>query len=485
MVSTSLMRRRRAAAAAATRLEIWVLAAIALVLLQTQLFSASWSLVAVEAIRSQSRQFEQVVESSGSISVRLDHQQQITAAAHALQLPEAAGDHDQELQLVQQQQKILSGSASGGAAAAAAAGGKRQPKNLDHKITASSSLPHAFREAPAFRNDEQCVSVNRSKSSSSDSSICGDSNVVHIAMTLDMGYFRGSIAVVYSILKHAACPENVIFHFLAAAAAGDGNNDVTRDSDTAASLELLRSLIDSTFPFLVFKVYRFDESLVKSRISASVRVALEHPLNYARIYLGDILESCIKRVIYLDSDLIVVDDIVKLWDTRLEGSRVIGAPEYCHANLTNYFTDSFWNNKGLSSPIMSFKPGRSKSKPCYFNTGVMVMDLVKWRQQNYRATIENWMKRQKQSRIYELGSLPPFLLVFAGQVQPIDHRWNQHGLGGDNLEGRCRPLHPGPVSLLHWSGKGKPWMRLDAKHPCPVDSLWIPYDLLLPPSSYS
>ncbi len=102
MVSTSLMRRRRTAAVAATRLKIWVLAAIALVLPQTQLFSASWSLVAVEAIRSQSRQFEQVVESSGSISVRLDHQQQITAAAHALQLPEAAEDHDQELLLLQE-----------------------------------------------------------------------------------------------------------------------------------------------------------------------------------------------------------------------------------------------------------------------------------------------------------------------------------------------------------------------------------------------
>ncbi|BAU00151.1 galacturonosyltransferase-like 5 [Vigna angularis] len=28
--------------------------------------------------------------------------------------------------------------------------------------------------------------------------------------------------------------------------------------------------------------------------------------------------------------------------------------------------------------------------------------------------------------IKELGSLPPFLLVFAGHVWPIEHRWNQH-----------------------------------------------------------
>lgn len=88
-------------------------------------------------------------------------------------------------------------------------------------------------------------------------------------------------------------------------------------------------------------------------------------------------------------------------------------------------------------------------------------------------------------RIYELGSLPPFLLVFAGNVKQVEHRWNQHGLGGDNLEGQCRDLHPGPVSLLHWSGKGKPWLRLDSKKPCPLDSLWAPYDLFRHQSLFS
>nr|GMD95620.1 probable galacturonosyltransferase-like 9 [Ipomoea batatas] len=106
--------------------------------------------------------------------------------------------------------------------------------------------------------------------------------------------------------------------------------------------------------------------------------------------------------------------------------------------------------------------------------------LRQWRAGNYRAKIEKWMEIQRKRRIYELGSLPPFLLVFAGNLEPIDHRWNQHGLGGDNVKGSCRSLHPGPVSLLHWSGKGKPWARLDDKKPCPLDYLWQPYDLYKP-----
>ncbi|KAJ8773683.1 hypothetical protein K2173_006333 [Erythroxylum novogranatense] len=309
-----------------------------------------------------------------------------------------------------------------------------------------------FNEAPEYRNGVGCMASSSKHFVSS----C-DPSLVHIAMTLDSDYLRGSIAAVHSVLKHSSCPENVFFHF------------VTAEFDPT-SPRVLSQLVRSTFPSLNFKAYIFREDKVINLISSSVRQALENPLNYARNYLGDILDSCVDRVIYLDSDVVVVDDIHKLWDKKLSGSRVIGAPEYCHANFTAYFTDGFWSDPALYRVFAT-------RNPCYFNTGVMVMDLVKWREGNYRKRIENWMEVQRKRRIYELGSLPPFLLVFAGNVEAIDHRWNQHGLGGDNLRGDCRKLHPGEVSLLHWSGKGKPWARLDAGKPCPLDRLWEPYDL--------
>nr|GLL33085.1 probable galacturonosyltransferase-like 7 [Ipomoea trifida] len=301
----------------------------------------------------------------------------------------------------------------------------------------------SFRKAPLFRSGGECGSAL------GETGVC-DPSLVHVAITLDVEYLRGSIAAVHSILQHSRCPDSVFFHFLV----------------SHANLE---TLVRSTFPQLKLKVYYFDPERVRSRISTSVRQALEQPLNYARNYLADILEPCVGRVIYLDSDLVVVDDISKLWRTSL-GTKTIGAPEYCEANFTNYFTRNFWSDRRFSG---TFK-GRN---PCYFNTGVMVIDLGKWRRFGYTKRIERWMEIQKTNRIYELGSLPPFLLVFAGDLAPIEHRWNQHGLGGDNVRGSCRDLHPGPVSLLHWSGSGKPWLRLDSNKPCPLDSLWSPYDL--------
>ncbi|KAK6931458.1 Glycosyl transferase, family 8 [Dillenia turbinata] len=306
-------------------------------------------------------------------------------------------------------------------------------------ITVNGGDLPKFREAPAFRNGKGCAKTD-------------SSTTIHIAMTLDSTYLRGSIAGVFSVLQHATCPQNIAFHFLAS----------HRRSE-------LRNLILSTFPYLNFDLYHFDTSLVCNKISSSIRRALDEPLNYARIYLADLLPVGVKRIIYFDSDLIVVDDVSKLWRFDL-GTHVLGAPEYCHANFTNYFTDRFWSDPVFNSVFQN-------RNPCYFNTGVMVIDLVRWREGRYTERLEHWMRIQKRRRIYELGSLPPFLLVFAGDVEGVEHRWNQHGLGGDNLEGLCRDLHPGPVSLLHWSGKGKPWLRLDSRHTCPLDSLWAPYDL--------
>ncbi|GAB4854097.1 Probable galacturonosyltransferase-like 7, partial [Ancistrocladus abbreviatus] len=104
---------------------------------------------------------------------------------------------------------------------------------------------------------------------------------------------RGSIATIHSILQHSLCPENIFFHFLV--------------SETN-----LETLVRSTFPQLKFKVYFFNPEIVRNLISSSVRQALEQPLNYTQNYLADLLEPCVRRVIYLDYDLVVIEDISKL-----------------------------------------------------------------------------------------------------------------------------------------------------------------------------
>ncbi|OAY67570.1 putative galacturonosyltransferase-like 2, partial [Ananas comosus] len=97
--------------------------------------------------------------------------------------------------------------------------------------------------------------------------------------------------------------------------------------------ERLRSAVAASFPSLRFGVYPFPASLVRGSSPPRPR-ALESPLNYARSYLADLLPACVPRAIYLDSDVLAVDDVRRLWATRLPSAAVVAAPEYCRANFT-------------------------------------------------------------------------------------------------------------------------------------------------------
>lgn len=338
-----------------------------------------------------------------------------------------------------------------------------------------SSCSEATRSFPAHKPTFLQAPLHSHCSSSS--SINNNDEDIHIAMTLDSKYFRGTVAAIYSLLNHSSCPDRLLFHFVL-----DDTAPAPAADSSSSSISLL---LLSIFPSLRFSLHPFlpeHRRSLSPLISSSLRKALENPLNYARNYLPDLLPRSITKVLYLDSDVLVLDDIANLWNhnnaTSSSSSSVIAAPEYCHVDFRRYFNRNFWDRGGIEV----FRNRRSPS-PCYFNTGVMLIRLDRWREGGYTRRIEGWMRLHREERMYELGSLPPLLLAFAGDVDPVDHRWNQHGLGGDNATGKCRDVHPGPASLLHWSGRGKPWDRLDDGRPCPVDLLWDPYDLYVRGSS--
>ncbi|KAI9113409.1 hypothetical protein K1719_015336 [Acacia pycnantha] len=183
-----------------------------------------------------------------------------------------------------------------------------------------------------------------------------------------------------------------------------------------SSAFVLHLTIYTSFPYLKFQIYPFDDLTVAGLISTSIGNALDCPLNYACNYLPSLLPPSVHKVVYLDSNLVIVDDTVELAATPMSSDQVLAPHKYCNANFTTYFTLTFWSNPSLS---LTFAGHR---KPCNFNTRVMVIDLERWRAGDYTRKIEEWMEPQKRIRIYELGSLPPFLLVFIGNIAPVDHK---------------------------------------------------------------
>ncbi|KAK2981122.1 hypothetical protein RJ640_016291 [Escallonia rubra] len=98
-----------------------------------------------------------------------------------------------------------------------------------------------FAEAPEYRNGVDCPVVNGGSGKGVGTTSC-DASLVHVAMTLDSEYLRGSMAAVHSVLRHTSCPENLFFHLIAA-------------EFDPVSPRVLTQLVRSTFPSLSFKIY--------------------------------------------------------------------------------------------------------------------------------------------------------------------------------------------------------------------------------------
>lgn len=95
---------------------------------------------------------------------------------------------------------------------------------------------------------------------------------------------------------------------------------------------------------------------------------------YYRYLFAQMLPKSVKRLIYLDADIICKGDILPLWQTDLEG-KVLGA-------VRDWGEDRSCGRIGL-------KNGR------YFNSGVLFMDLVKWRQQK----LFQWLEQVGNTKI--------------------------------------------------------------------------------------
>lgn len=101
---------------------------------------------------------------------------------------------------------------------------------------------------------------------------------------------------------------------------------------------------------------------------------------YARLFVSSALSIDLNRVLYLDCDIIINQSIKELWNIDLQG-KTIGA-------LMDAFSKYYRTNIGL------------QKNDIMFNSGVMLIDLEKWREQS----VENRLLRfiaSKNGRIQQ------------------------------------------------------------------------------------
>lgn len=128
-----------------------------------------------------------------------------------------------------------------------------------------------------------------------------------------------------------------------------------------------RKLLDS----LNLNIFQINWVNIADTIPVDAQLPLDnstYPLSiYAKLFIPYILPLHIKRVIFLDVDMIVLNDISKLWYLDL-GDNIIGAVQDHYIKYIEAW-DGIKNYKELG-----FENGRK-----YFNAGLLIIDLEKWR----------------------------------------------------------------------------------------------------------
>ena len=103
--------------------------------------------------------------------------------------------------------------------------------------------------------------------------------------------------------------------------------------------------------------------------------------HYYRLFLPNILPQNINRVLYLDCDMLVLKDLHGLWNITLKQNEIVGAVQDCWLKTVDY--DYNTEKQVISNwQELGFNKGDA-----YFNSGVLLIDLAKWRKYNVTKNV--------------------------------------------------------------------------------------------------
>lgn len=175
--------------------------------------------------------------------------------------------------------------------------------------------------------------------------------------------------------------------------------------DESNKLQILKSL--NSKQITIEWLQPSNRVLNKVKVSGHVTVA-----TYYRLLIPDLLPQQLKKVIYLDCDLVVNEDIQQLWAIDVGDSHLLAVQDMGIREVSN-------PRGGLHNYQELGIPPHSK----YLNAGVMVLNLEKWRTENISDRAIEYLERNQE---YVLNwDQDGVNAVLVDKWRELDPRWNQ------------------------------------------------------------
>ena len=193
-----------------------------------------------------------------------------------------------------------------------------------------------------------------------------------------------------------------------------------------------KALLTTSFPD--HEVHLLDLSL-KELSGMRPTMYLRTQAVYSRLLLDQKLPVHIDRALWLDTDVIVNSDISQVYHADLKGN-VIGAVEDVSVNhLTAEHIQHLQKDLGIENP------------QDYFNSGVLLIDLQKWRAQAIGQKAVAFARQHYHAMHAQDQDV--LNAVLKGNWEHLPGKWNQsqylpnlnENEGIIHLIGKCKPWH--------------------------------------------
>ena len=210
---------------------------------------------------------------------------------------------------------------------------------------------------------------------------------------------------------------------------------------SASTSQKLLSMSADNYRVSVYDVSRYIEKergLLYTNFHFSVEM-------FYRILIPDVFPQY-KKVVYLDTDTVVLGDISKLYETDIDGFLLGGVVDLMHKRAREYVTS------------LGIDPGR------YINSGVLLINCEQFREQGIKAEFFAELSHRRSLRYPDQDIIN---LICRGRIKELDHRYNytwHYSFLRDNpelnLTGEDLALYrrtASDIAVLHYTGAIKPW----------------------------
>lgn len=249
---------------------------------------------------------------------------------------------------------------------------------------------------------------------------------MHIALCHDEYYAPYAATVIASVMENNK-DEEIVFH-------------VISDGVPANTREILTKWVASRDCEIRFYAINIDD-FVGFPLEVNARL---HYGAYFRLILGEVLRD-IDRVLYLDCDLVVRGGLKELWNVDITG--------YALAGIRDRTNDYIHVYNRLRYPL----------RDGYINSGVLLIDLKRWRQDGFfekarilAAKMPNALKNHDQDIINA---------IYHGQIKMLDFKYNllEYYLYVEEWLDMDRKYYPEIIKachepvIIHFCMPVKPW----------------------------